>query len=347
VGRMTPVPSPFQSECLGRMSGPVKKGSRAMKVTHVTSDETRHSEQQQKPRVGFIGMGHMGSGMARRLLDAGYSLSVYDRTLAHAEPLQEQGASVAGSPKELAAQAEVVMLCVTDDDAQAQVTLGPDGALTGVRSGATIVDLSTVSPSASRRLAQAAREHGVQMLDAAVSGSVPQVEQGSLVIFVGGEQETYQQCRPLLAVVGKSIFYMGLSGSGTTMKLVANTLLGLGMQALAEAIALGEKTGLEKSLLLNVLEQTAVLTPGQKAKLANVEHEQYPTQFALSLIHKDLRLVLDEAYAASVPMPATAVAQQLYAAATARGMEAADFSILISFMEELAGVSDASGTSAR
>jgi 3-hydroxyisobutyrate dehydrogenase len=119
---------------------------------------------------------------------------------------------------------------------------------------------------------------------------------------------------------------------------VVNTLLGLGMQALAEAITLGEKAGLGKTLLLDVLQQTAVLTPGQKAKLANVEHEQYPTQFALSLIHKDFRLILDEAYAASVPMPTTAVAQQLYAAATAKGMEA-DFSVMIQFMEELAGIS--------
>jgi 3-hydroxyisobutyrate dehydrogenase len=287
--------------------------------------------------VGFIGMGHMGSAMARRLLDAGYPLTVFDRTPGHAAPLTQQGASVAQSPAELAARSDVVMLCVTDDAAQEQVTLGPDGALAGVRTGATIIDLSTVSPGASRRLAQAAHEHGVKVLDAAVSGSVPQVEQGSLVIFVGGEPEAFERCRPLLEVLGKSIFHMGPTGNGTTMKLVANTLLGLGMQALAEAIALGERTGLEKRLLLDVLEQTAVLTPGQKAKLANVEREEYPTQFALSLIHKDLRLVLDEAYAASVPMPSTAAAQQMYTAAVAKGLEA-DFSVMIYFMEDLAGV---------
>jgi 3-hydroxyisobutyrate dehydrogenase len=311
-----------------------------MSATHMASNETSQNEQQAKPHIGFIGMGHMGSGMARRLLDAGYRLTVFDRTPAHAEPLEQQGASIAQTPNELAAQAEVVMLCVTDDAAQEQVMLGPDGALAGVHDGATIVDLSTVSPGASRRLAQAAHDRRVQMLDAAVSGSVPQVEQGNLVIFVGGERVIYERCRPLLEVLGKSIFHMGPSGSGTTMKLVANTLLGLGMQAVAEAIALGEKTGLEKGLLLDVLEQTAVLTPGQKAKLANVEREEYPTQFALSLIHKDLRLVLDEAYAAAVPMPATAAAQQAYTAAVAKGM-AADFSVMIRFMEELAGVTDA------
>ncbi|MFI5269369.1 MAG: NAD(P)-dependent oxidoreductase, partial [Chloroflexota bacterium] len=299
----------------------------------MTRNTPSHSEQTRKRRVGFIGMGRMGSAMARRLLDAGYPLTVYDRTQARAEQLGQQGASVALTPKDLAARSEVVLICVTDDAAQQQLTLGPDGAAAGLREGATIIDLSTVSPAASRSLDHAARDRSAQMLDAAVSGSVPQVEQGSLVIFVGGEPETYQQCRPLLEVLGKSIFYMGPSGMGTTMKLVANTLLGLGMQALAEAIALGEKAGLQKDLLLDVLEQTAVLTPGQKAKLANVERERYPTQFALSLIHKDFRLILDEAYVASVPMPATAVAQQMYAAAMARGMEA-DFSIMIRFMEE-------------
>jgi 3-hydroxyisobutyrate dehydrogenase-like beta-hydroxyacid dehydrogenase len=171
-----------------------------------------------------------------------------------------------------------------------------------------------------------------------VSGSVPQVEQGSLVIFVGGEQETYERCQPILDILGQTSFYMGPSGMGTTMKLVVNTLLGLGMQALAEAIALGEKAGLSKDVLLDVLGQTAVLTTGQKSKLANVKHGQYPTQFALSLQHKDLRLILSEADEVSVPMPATAAALQMYTAALAKGMDE-DFSILIKFMEQLAGVS--------
>src|ERR1700730_3211771 len=139
-------------------------------------------------------------------------------------------------------------------------------------------------------------------------------------------------------VLGESSFYMGASGMGTTMKLVVNTLLGLGMQALAEAIALGEKAGLEKRLLLDVLGHTAVLTPGQKSKLENVRREQYPTNFALSLMHKDLSLVLSQAYDLSVSMPATAVAQQMYTAALAKGMDE-DFSIMIQFMEQLTGLS--------
>jgi 3-hydroxyisobutyrate dehydrogenase-like beta-hydroxyacid dehydrogenase len=291
-----------------------------------------------KPSIGFIGMGHMGSHMAQRLLAAGYRLTVYDRTEEKAREVGQRGAQVAQMPKDLAASCQVVMACVTDDEAQQDVMFGPDGALAGTNVDSVIIDLSTVSPDASRRLFQAAKQKGVPMIDAAVSGSVPQVDQGSLVIFVGGEHKTYQQCKPILDVLGQNSFFMGASGMGTTMKLVVNTLLGLGMQALAEALALGEKAGLEKGLLLDVLGQTAVITPGQKSKLDNVRREQYPTNFALSLMHKDFSLVLSRAYDLSVSMPTTAAAQQMYTAAMAKGMDE-DFSIMIKFMEELAGVS--------
>ena len=294
-------------------------------------------QEQSKPTIGFIGLGHMGSHMASRLINAGYHLTVYDRTREKAQAIA--GAAVAETPKEAAAHSEVVVSIVTDDTALEEVMLGPNGALAGTHAASVIIDMSTVSPRASRQLFQAARAKGVAMIDAAVSGSVPQAEQGNLVIFVGGDQETYQQCQPILGILGQSSFHMGPSGMGTTMKLVVNTLLGLGMQALAEAVALGEKAGLEKGVLLDVLGQTTVLTPGQKTKLENVRREQYPTQFALSLQHKDLRLIMNEADEVSVPMPATAVALQMYTAALAKGMDA-DFSVMIKFMEQLAGVSE-------
>ena len=292
-----------------------------------------------KPPIGFIGMGHMGLHMAQRLLDAGYPLAVYDRTPQRAQEVVERGAQVANTPKELAAGCSLVMACVTDDRAQETVMLGPEGALAGIRAGSIVIDLSTVSPEASRRLYQAMKEKSVSVLDAAVSGSVPQVEQGSLVIFVGGDREIFERCQPVLSVLGKQRFYMGGSGMGTTMKLVVNTMLGLGMQALAEAIALGERAGVEKDLLLEVLDQTAVLTPGQKSKLQNVRQEVYPNSFALSLMHKDFALVLEQAYQLAVAMPATAAAQQMYTAAVATGMGTSDFSIMMKFMEDLSRVS--------
>jgi 3-hydroxyisobutyrate dehydrogenase len=286
--------------------------------------------------LGFIGMGHMGSHMATRLLGAGNQLTVYDRSKEKSQAIA--GASVAETPRDLAAHSEVVLISVTDDAALEQVMFGPDGALAGLRKGSIIIDLSTVSPRASRRLDQAARDQGAAMIDAAVSGSVPQVDQGSLVVFVGGDKETYARCRSILEILGEHIFYMGSSGMGTTMKMVVNTLLGLGMQSLAEAIALGEKAGLKKGLLLEVLAQTAVVSPSQRSKLANVKSEQYSTQFALALMHKDLGLILRQAAELSVPMPATAAAEQMYTAAMAKGMDE-DFSIVIRFMQELAGIS--------
>ena len=152
-----------------------------------------------KPSIGFIGMGHMGSHMAQKLLDAGYQVTVYDRTKQKAQEVGQRGALVAQTPKELAANCQVVMVCVTNDEAQHDVMFGPEGALAGVHAGSMIIDLSTVSPDASRRLYQAAKEQGVAMIDAAVSGSVPQVEQGSLVIFVGGARNPDQLEQTALA----------------------------------------------------------------------------------------------------------------------------------------------------
>lgn len=249
----------------------------------------------------------------------------------------QRAAKVAQTPRDLAAGCQIVMASVTDDRAQEEVMFGPDGALAGVHGGSIVIDMSTVSPDASHHLFEGAKEKNVPMLDAAVSGSVPQVDQGSLVIFVGGERKTLELCKPIFDVLSKNIFYMGVSGMGTTMKLVVNALLGLGMQALAEAIALGEKAGLEKGLLLDVPGQTAVLTAGQKSKLENVRREEYPTNFAISLMHKDFNLLLSRAYNLSVFMPATAIAQQMCTAAMAKGMDE-DFSIIIKFMEELAGL---------
>lgn len=288
-------------------------------------------------KLGFIGMGHMGSHMATRLLGAGYQVTVYDRTKEKTRAVA--GAQFAATPRELASRSEVVMLSVTDDAAVDEVISGSDGVLAGLRKGSMIIDLSTVSPAASRRLYDAAKEKGASMIDAAVSGSVPQVDQGTLVIFAGGDRDTFEQCRPILDVLGQHIFHMGASGMGTTMKLVVNTLLGLGLQSLAEAIALGEKAGLATDSLLEALEQTAVLSPSQKSKLGNAKSHEYPTFFRLSLMHKDLTLVMKEASAHAVVMPATAAAEKMYAATLEAGMDE-DFSVVIRFMRDAAGLTD-------
>ena len=296
---------------------------------------TQH--EQAKTRIGFIGMGHMGSHMVPRLLNAGYPMTLYDRTKEKAQQVAQQSADVADTPADLAASCGIVISCVTNDAALEDVMSGPNSALAGGHDGSIFIDMSTVSPGASRKMYNAAKEKGFPMLDAAMSGSVPQVEQGSLVLFVGGDQQIYEQCQPILQVFSKQIFYMGSSGMGTSMKLVVNTLLGLGMQALAEAIALGQKAGLGKEQLLDVLGQTAVIAPNVKGKLENVKREEYPTNFALSLMHKDFSLILNEAYEQSVSMPATAAAQQMFSAALAAGMDE-DISAIVKYMEESAGL---------
>ena len=191
--------------------------------------------------------------------------------------------------------------------------MGAEGALAAARSDAIILEMSTVSPETPRKLHAEARRTRVQFLDAPVSGSTPQAEQGQLVIFVGGEEAVYNQCRPILGVLGKASFYLGPSGSGATMKLCVNALLGLGVQALAESIALGLKSGLDRMRLLDALAETAVLSASQKSKLENARTGVYPATFALRLMYKDFGLIMNTATELSVPMPITAAAQQVCA----------------------------------
>ena len=292
-------------------------------------------------RVGFIGLGAMGSRMAGRLLAAHHEVVVYNRTRERTRPLEQLGAKVAATPRELAAAVDIVCSSVANDVALEQVMFGPDGALAGIRSGTIVVELSTVNPRTSRRLHEAARSNGVSALDAPVSGSTAQAEQGQLVIFVGGEEDVYQKCQPILAVLGSKTFYLGPSGAGATMKLCVNTLLGLGVQALAEAIALGVKAGLPRERFLQVLGETAVVSPSQKSKLENVRKDEYPAAFALRLMFKDFGLIVETAMELSVPMPATAAAVQVAAAEHARQLAAhtdEDFSAVVRAMQRLAGI---------
>src|SRR5467141_1957591 len=292
-------------------------------------------------RVGFIGQGAMGSRMAARLLGAGHDMVVYDRSREATRPLEQRGARVSAGPRQLAAEVDIVFSSVTDDAALEQVMFGPDGALAGARPGTVVIQMSTVSPRTSRRLHEAARSKGVAVLDAPVSGSTVQAEQGQLVIFVGGEEDVYQKCQPILAVLGSKTFYLGSSGAGATMKLCVNTLLGLGVQALAEAIALGVKAGLPRERFLQVLGETAVVSPSQKAKLENARKEEYPPAFALRLMFKDFGLIVETAMELSVPMPATVAAVQVAAAERGRQLAAhsdEDFSVVVRAMERWAGV---------
>lgn len=291
----------------------------------------------EKPRLGFIGLGNMGSRIARRLLEHGYSLTAYDRTREAADGLLKYGATVSHSVSMLAQESDLILSSLTNDDAVRTVYTGPGGVFESARRGSSVIDLSTVSPATSREVYERGRERGVKFLDSPVSGSTPLAENGALTLFCGGDEELFHEAQPIFNSIASHNFYLGPSGSGTAMKLVANALLGVGMQAIAEAVALGQKEGLDRHRLLDVLSQTAVVAPAHIGKLTRADGGDYSAQFAIRLMNKDFRLILDTAAAAQVPMPATSAAFQMNTAEFAEGNEE-DFSAVINLMERLAGL---------
>jgi 3-hydroxyisobutyrate dehydrogenase-like beta-hydroxyacid dehydrogenase len=289
----------------------------------------------QDTRVGFIGIGNMGSRMAKRLLDHGYRLMAYNRSTEAADALVEYGATVAGSIAELASEADVILSSLTNDDVVKSVYGDPQGVFANVRRGSAIIEMSTVSPATSSELYELGHKAGVKCLDSPVSGSTTSAEEGKLTLFCAGDEELFNASQPIFSSIASQYFYMGRSGSGTAMKLVANTLLGVGMQAIAEAVALGQKAGIDRHRLLEVLSHTAVIAPAHLGKLSRADVGDYSAQFAIRLMNKDFGLVLDTAAAAKVPMPATAAAFQMNTAEFGQGNEE-DFSAVITLMERLA-----------
>ena len=305
------------------------------------------NDPQSRPRLGFIGLGAMGGRMARRLLAAGYDLTVHDRNREQARPLEQGGAKFAQSPEQVADAVDVVLSSLSDDVAVEEVMFGPEGALAVARPGTIFIEMSTVSPRTSLRLHAAAASRDLLVLDAPVSGSTPLAEEGQLVIIVGGKEEVYKQCLPILNRLGKEAVYMGPAGSGAATKLCLNTLLGVGIQALAEAIALGLRSGLDHDRLLQMLGETTVMSPSQKSKLEHARNGEYPATFPLRLMYKDFGLVSQYAQELSVPMPSTAAAVQVCAAEHARhgAQEDEDFSAVIRTAQQMAGLADgATGT---
>ena len=288
-------------------------------------------------KLGFIGLGNMGSRIAQRLLDHGYQLEVYDRDPARGEAIAARGATVAKSIFELARAADVVLSCLTNDEAVRSVYTSAEGVIAGARPGTVVLEMSTISPESSRELHSLGARGGIEMLDVAISGSTPAAEQGTLTLLAGGSEDLFRAAEPIFQSVAKQYFLLGGPGSGTAMKLVVNTLLGLGMQAIAEAVVLGEKTGLDRKRLLEVLSKTAVVASAHVGKLASVAVNDYRPQFPLRLMNKDFDLILRAAARAQVPMPATEAAFHVNSEELA-GSEEEDFSAVLRRMEEIAGV---------
>jgi 3-hydroxyisobutyrate dehydrogenase-like beta-hydroxyacid dehydrogenase len=296
------------------------------KMTLITPDRCK---------LGFIGIGSMGRPIAQRLLKSGYKVMVYNRDHRKAEALVEDGATVAKKLSQLAFHADVILSCLANDEAVRSIYLGPEGIFANVHHGSVIIEMSTVHPGLSRELYKRGSDLEVHVLDVPMSGSTPAAEQGTLTLLAGGDEEIFHDAEPLFRAIARQCFYLGPSGSGTTMKLVVNTLLGLGMQAIAEAAALGQRAGLNRDRLFDVLSHTAVIAPAHVGKLARAASNDYSPQFATRLMNKDFGLILKLAAELRVPMPATAAAFQINTAEAAESSED-DFSAVIRLAENLA-----------
>jgi 3-hydroxyisobutyrate dehydrogenase-like beta-hydroxyacid dehydrogenase len=288
-------------------------------------------------KVGFIGLGNMGSRMAQRLLNHGYHLEVYDRDPAKAEAMAAKGGAVANNIFELARNIDVLLSCLTNDEAVRSVYTGAEGVFAGARAGTVVLEMSTISPESSRELHKLGATRGIEVMDVAISGSTTAAENGALTLLAGGNRELFRAAKPIFESVAKQYFLLGGPGSGTAMKLVVNTLLGVGMQAIAEAVVLGEKAGLDRKNLLDVLSQTAVIAPAHVGKLSRIAINDYTPQFPLRLMNKDFRLILTAAAEARMPMPATEAAFHVNSEELAGGEEE-DFSAVLRRMEEVAGI---------
>jgi 3-hydroxyisobutyrate dehydrogenase-like beta-hydroxyacid dehydrogenase len=290
---------------------------------------------QENTRLGFIGIGYMGRPIARRLLESGFKLTAYDRDHRKAEELVQYGGKVALSVSELASRCDVALSCLPSDEAVLNIYRGPGGVFPNAHRGLSVIDLSTVDPETSRELSRLGSEHGVEVLDVTISGSTPAAEKGLLTLFGGGNKEYFDGAESIFRVIAQKYFYLGPSGSGATMKLVVNTLLGIGMQAIAEAVALGEKAGLGRDRLLDVLCQTAVVAPAHVGKLQRAKKSDYSPQFPIRLMNKDFGLILNLAAAVGARMPAAGAAFEINARQSDEGGEL-DFSAVVLQMEKQA-----------
>jgi 3-hydroxyisobutyrate dehydrogenase-like beta-hydroxyacid dehydrogenase len=296
---------------------------------------------QEKDRLGFVGVGYIGRPIARRLLEAGFKLTAYDRDHNKAGELLQYGGAVAQSLSDLASTCNVLLSCLPSDQAVLDIYKGPDGVFAHARPGSVVIDMSTVSPETSQELSRLGLARGVEVLDVTMSGSTPIAESGLLTLFGGGNKERFDSAESIFRVIAKKYFYLGPSGSGATMKLVVNTLLGIGMQAIAEAVALGEKAGLDRNRLLDVLSQTAVVAPAHVGKLERAKNSDYTPQFPIRLMNKDFGLILNLAAAVGARMPAAGAAFEVNARQSEEQTEL-DFSAVILQMEKIdhSGASD-------
>jgi 3-hydroxyisobutyrate dehydrogenase-like beta-hydroxyacid dehydrogenase len=261
--------------------------------------------------IGFVGLGAMGSRIAGRLLDAGNKVYGTDLTKSHAQPLIDRGLVWRDSPREVAGDADVVFSMVTDDAAVRAITSGLDGILAGLVRGKVYVDMSTISPQTSREIAEQVRSVGAEMLDAPVSGSIPQVETGTLAIMVGGEREAFAAVEPLLRELGQTVTHVGTNGQGLLLKLAINISLAVQTLAFSEGLVLAERGGIDPRLAAEVMSTSSIGSPMLKARVPLLLDLPEQAWFDITMMHKDIRLALGTAEELGMPLPSAAIADQM------------------------------------
>lgn len=290
----------------------------------------------ERPAVGLIGLGIMGRPMGRNLIKAGYRLTVHNRSRGPVDEMVAEGATAADSPRAVAAQTDVVITMLPDSPDVEAVLRGPDGVLAGVRPGSTIIDMSTIAPLVAQALAAEAAEKGARMLDAPVSGGDRGAIAGTLSIMVGGDAATVAACRPVFEAMGKTIVHVGPSGAGQTVKACNQIVVALAYQAISEALVLGAKAGVEPEKIIEVLNGGLAATRVMELRGPSMIQHNFAPGFRLRLHHKDLGIALSTAKAYGVPLPATALIDQVVASLRAAGREDLDHSAILTYVEDLA-----------
>ncbi|MGE5301997.1 MAG: NAD(P)-dependent oxidoreductase [Alphaproteobacteria bacterium] len=288
--------------------------------------------------VGFVGLGVMGSRMVKRLLDAGYTVTGYNRTKAKAQWLIDAGMKWAETPRAVSAAAEITFSMVTNTQALQAVTGGPDGIIAGLSAGKIYVDMSTVGPAASRELAKQVEAKGAQMLDAPVSGSVSTLEEGKLSIMVGGEREGVERARPVLEAIGPKVTHVGGNGLAVSMKIATNLSLAVQMLAFSEGVLLAQRSGIPRETAVEVLLNSVIASPMVKYRGPFVLKMPDEAWFDVNMMQKDLLLALEMGRQLDVPLPTTAITNEMLTAARGMGLAEKDFAVLFEALARMAGV---------
>jgi 3-hydroxyisobutyrate dehydrogenase-like beta-hydroxyacid dehydrogenase len=277
--------------------------------------------------LGFVGLGHMGGNMAVRFLGAGYTVYGETRHRREVQDLEREGLIWRDTPREIAEAADVVFTSVPTDSVLEDVASAPDGILAGLAAGKVWVEMSTVSPHVSRDLAQLVREHGAAMLDAPVSGSVPQVQTGTLTIMVGGDEHAYARVEPILRELGTPT-HIGENGQGLVLKLAINISLAAQALAFSEGLLLAERGGIDAKLAADAIAASAVGSPMLKARVPLFLDPGEEAWFEIRLMHKDIRLACQTAHEEEVPVPATEAVEEVLGQASERGYDDKDIAAI-------------------